>query len=236
MVSPTSRYALEKLALRTRQDTKHQPLLLCFCFPLLEQRSFCYSPGLGRIAAIDLYTDEYYSSNLLYPQEDRANNKLEFACRSCNYNEPASSECIYRNSLGTNAVGETSGMTKDVADDPTASALNPTPDFCTLCGNEIFCEICGQESDRGFWLEVEDQEMPDAFYSGLETPPLSIPSSTVSQQDFFDQQSAMVTESFESLQSQLPRVSQQPVPVDGIEGLNDNVDTSQKMKEMDMPV
>ena len=204
----------------------------------MKQRPFCSFPVLGCVAAIGSHTNEYYSSNLLYPQEDRANNKLEFACRSCNYSEPASSECIYRNNLGTNAVGETSGMTKDVADDPTASALSPAPDFCTLCGNEIFCEICGQESDRGFWLEVEDQEMPDAFDTGLETPPLSlsIPSSTASQQDFFDQQSAMATQSFESLQSQLPNVSQQPVPVDGIEGLNENVDTSQKIKEKDIPV
>ena len=127
-------------------------------------------------------------------------------------------------------------MTKDVADDPTASALNPAPDFCTLCGNEIFCEICGQESDRGFWLEVEDQDMADAFDTGLETPPLSIPSSTASQQDFFEQQSAIATQSFDTLQSQLPGVSDQPVTMDDSDGLNQTVDTSQKMKERDMPV
>lgn len=124
-------------------------------------------------------------------------------------------------------------MTKDVADDPTASALSPIPDFCTLCGNEIFCEICGQESDRGFWLEVEDQDMVDVE-SGLETPPLSIPSSTASQQDFFDQQSAIATHSFDSFHTQLPNIAQQPESAD--EHMKENVDTSQKKKEQEKPV
>lgn len=125
-------------------------------------------------------------------------------------------------------------MTKDVAEDPTASALSPFPDFCTLCGNEIFCEICGQESDRGFWLEVEDQYMMD-FESGLETPPLSIASSTASQQDFFDQQSAIATKSFESFHSQLPSIAQFE-SVDEKEIKKKNVDTSQKRKENEKPV
>lgn len=128
-------------------------------------------------------------------------------------------------------------MTKDVADDPTASALSPVPDFCTLCGNEIFCEICGQESDRGFWLEVEDADMMDAPRTGLETPPLSIPSETASQQDFFDQQSAIATQSFEAFQSQLPTLTEQSANVMNEKGRRKgDVDTSQKKKENDKPV
>jgi hypothetical protein len=69
------------------------------------------------------------------------------------------------------------------------------------------------------------------FESGLETPPLSIATSTASQQDFFDQQSAITTQSFESFHSQLPNFAQQFESVDDKEVKKENVDTSQKRKE-----
>lgn len=57
-------------------------------------------------------------------------------------------------------VGETAGVTQDVAHDPTVGAPPdiPIPSFCTMCGQEILCPLCGQETDNGFYLEAEDPE------------------------------------------------------------------------------
>ncbi|EAU29881.1 conserved hypothetical protein [Aspergillus terreus NIH2624] len=83
-------------------------------------------------------------SNLLYPKEDRANNRLMFTCRTCHVGEPASSYCVYQNKLNTQ-VGDTAGVTQDVGSDPTVSL----PGFCTLCGDEIACFSCGEMSEDG---------------------------------------------------------------------------------------
>lgn len=86
----------------------------------------------------------FISSNLLYPKEDRANNRLMFTCRTCHVGEPASSYCVYQNKLNTQ-VGDTAGVTQDVGSDPTVSL----PGFCTLCGDEIACFSCGEMSEDG---------------------------------------------------------------------------------------
>lgn len=80
----------------------------------------------------------FRSSNLLYPKEDRVNNRLMFTCRTCHVGEPASSYCIYQNKLNTQ-VGDTAGVTQDVGSDPTVCL----PGFCTFCGDEITCFVCG---------------------------------------------------------------------------------------------
>ena len=69
---------------------------------------------------------DYHSSNLLYPKEDRANNRLMFICRTCHVGEPAASPCVYQNKLN-NQVGDTAGVTQDVGSDPTVglSVLHP---------------------------------------------------------------------------------------------------------------
>ncbi|KAL9603478.1 MAG: hypothetical protein Q9219_001165 [cf. Caloplaca sp. 3 TL-2023] len=77
-------------------------------------------------------------SNMLYAKEDRINNKLMFACRTCQYSEDASSACVFRNSI-YNIIGETAGVTQDVGSDPTVGL----PDVCcTLCGQAIMCDFC----------------------------------------------------------------------------------------------
>ena len=121
-------------------------------------------------------------SNMLYPKEDKLSNTLMFACRTCQFSEPAVSSCVFRNHL-YNTVGETAGVTQDVGADPTVSrdaypgecnikeggcevvyrcgykveeqAVGIT--FCTLCGDEIFCTFCGQEPAvaEGVWKEAE---------------------------------------------------------------------------------
>ena len=59
-----------------------------------------------------------YSSNMLYPKEDRTTSRLMFACRTCQFSEEANSSCVFRNNL-YNTVGETAGVTQDVGSDPT---------------------------------------------------------------------------------------------------------------------
>ncbi|KAI9035113.1 DNA-directed RNA polymerase II core subunit RPB9 [Aspergillus affinis] len=78
-------------------------------------------------------------SNLLYPKEDRVNNQLMFTCRTCHVGEPATSYCVYQNKLNTQ-VGDTAGVTQDVGSDPTVCL----PGFCTHCGEEITCFVCGE--------------------------------------------------------------------------------------------
>ena len=119
---------------------------------------------------------------MLYPKEDKLSNTLMFACRTCQFSEPAVSSCVFRNHL-YNTVGETAGVTQDVGADPTVSrdAYPGECDikeggcgewyccgcnveqaaveikFCTLCGDEIFCTFCGQEpaAVEGVWKEGE---------------------------------------------------------------------------------
>lgn len=98
-------------------------------------------------------TDSTRSSNLLYPKEDRLSNRLMFTCRTCHVGEPASSYCVYQNKLDSK-VGDTAGVTQDVGSDPTVSL----PDFCTYCGEEITCFICGM---------LPDGSMPGAAIDGL---------------------------------------------------------------------
>jgi len=97
---------------------------------------------------------------MLYPKEDAVNSTLMFACRTCQFSEPATSSCIYRNELSTK-IGATAGITQDIGEDPTVGEPPPlpVPDFCILCGGEIFCEICGSETDNGCFLEVEDEDV-----------------------------------------------------------------------------
>lgn len=90
---------------------------------------------------------------MLYPKEDRNNNKLMFACRTCQFSEEAISSCVFRNNL-YNTVGETAGVTQDVGSDPTVGL----PYFCTLCGQEIECLFCGGMNDDS---QMEDDVMED---------------------------------------------------------------------------
>lgn len=116
---------------------------------------------------------------MLYPKEDSESQTLMFACRTCQFSEPATAACVWRNSLKED-VQETAGNVEDVAQDPTVGTSSKQsiddddevmnnidedaeaegeldmPDFCTLCGNEILCPICEMPSDGGIALEVDD--------------------------------------------------------------------------------
>jgi DNA-directed RNA polymerase II subunit RPB9 len=120
---------------------------------------------------------------MLYPKEDPSSNLLMFACRSCQYSEPATAACIYRNAL-QEQIAETAGNVEDVAQDPTVSHSShdfakdsfmgdgiedmdsdddDIPEMCTLCGQEILCPFCGLPSDAHMALEVDD---PDRAQNG----------------------------------------------------------------------
>lgn len=55
---------------------------------------------------------------MLYPKEDKINQRLLYSCRNCDYTEIADSPIIYRNEL-MSSIGETAGVTQDIGSDPT---------------------------------------------------------------------------------------------------------------------
>jgi DNA-directed RNA polymerase II subunit RPB9 len=108
------------------------------------------------------------SSNLLFPREDKSENKLLFACRTCSFTEEAPSSCVMRHEIAS-TVGATAGVTAEVAQDPTVgyslsdaqaaqAALSEEMPCCTMCGMPIMCQECGEESAPGFVLEAEDED------------------------------------------------------------------------------
>jgi DNA-directed RNA polymerase II subunit RPB9 len=89
-------------------------------------------------------------SNLLYPKEDRVNNRLLFTCRTCHVSEPATSPCVYQNILN-HQVGDTAGVTQDVGSDPTLPRSNK---LCPSCGeNEaVFFQSQQRSAETGMKL------------------------------------------------------------------------------------
>lgn len=127
------------------------------------------------------------SSNMLYPKENKVDNTLMFACRTCPFSEVATSSCVFRNEL-TNTVGATAGITQDVGTDPTVGnsdsvatsrgsvdsgyqgsdqdedMADEDDDFmpmCTMCGQQIVCEYCGAPCEGGFCLVVDDEKLQE---------------------------------------------------------------------------
>ncbi|KAI2787911.1 hypothetical protein POX_f08293 [Penicillium oxalicum] len=122
-------------------------------------------------------------SNLLYPKEDRVTNQLMFTCRTCHVGEPATSHCVYQNKLNSQ-VGDTAGVTQDVASDPTVccpellfTGLMSIPGLCACCGQEISCEICG----HGYYAAPKDDDdaavscLSDSNASESPDSPISLP-------------------------------------------------------------
>ena len=162
---------------------------------------------------------------MLYPREDPTKNELIFACGMCDHHESSNQKCVWRHEL-SNTVGETAGITQDVAADPSVGALLPpdplsfilqetspaiasasndhrdnnVPDgtpanehdkknsiggleqllsqsflndttapamCCTMCGQEITCNICGQPTENGVWLEVDGDNNEHTFMSDV---------------------------------------------------------------------
>ncbi|EAT78786.1 hypothetical protein SNOG_13762 [Parastagonospora nodorum SN15] len=104
-------------------------------------------------------------SNLLFPREDKSENKLLFACRTCSFTEEAPSSCVMRHDISS-TVGATAGVTAEVAQDPTVGLSNSISQAsvseelpcCTMCGMDIVCVECGEDWAPGFVLEAEDEQ------------------------------------------------------------------------------
>ncbi|CAG8951687.1 hypothetical protein HYFRA_00005487 [Hymenoscyphus fraxineus] len=89
-------------------------------------------------------------SNMLYPKEDPDTHRLNFACRTCQYSEEATSACVFRNHLST-SVGETAGVTQDVGSDPTLPRSNKP---CPKCKTEdaVFFQSQQRTAETGMGL------------------------------------------------------------------------------------
>lgn len=90
-----------------------------------------------------------------------------FTCRTCHVGEPATSYCVYQNKLNSQ-VGDTAGVTQDVSSDPTVGAPGPfssgflsLPGFCTCCGNELDCSVCGNQFFNGPLTRTEAGSVAD---------------------------------------------------------------------------
>ncbi|CAI7583527.1 unnamed protein product [Penicillium bialowiezense] len=99
-------------------------------------------------------------SNLLYPKEDRATNQLMFTCRTCHVGEPATSYCVYQNKLHSQ-VGDTAGVTQDVASDPT---VRLPISFSPLCGSMW----------QPHYLLVSQEQPPSRTRTGLNISKLAL--------------------------------------------------------------
>lgn len=84
----------------------------------------------------------FFSSNLLYPREDRNTSRLKFVCKACTAVTEHDTACTYRHHLGS-TVTETAGVTTDVANDPTVGESSLDVYFCTMCGDALRCGVCG---------------------------------------------------------------------------------------------
>ncbi|KAJ1276753.1 hypothetical protein BS78_05G239000 [Paspalum vaginatum] len=83
-------------------------------------------------------------NSILCPKEDRANKVLLYACRSCDHQEVANSNCVYRNVVD-HAAGEfTQVLFEDVASDPTLPRTKTV--HCAACGHgeAVFYQATGR--------------------------------------------------------------------------------------------
>jgi DNA-directed RNA polymerase II subunit RPB9 len=88
-------------------------------------------------------------SNLLFPREDKAENKLLFACRTCSFTEEAPSSCVMRHEIAS-TVGATAGVTAEVAQDPTLPRIQKQ---CSCGENEaVFFQSQQRTADTGMAL------------------------------------------------------------------------------------
>ncbi|ODV80171.1 uncharacterized protein CANTADRAFT_89751 [Suhomyces tanzawaensis NRRL Y-17324] len=70
-------------------------------------------------------------NNMLYPKEDKNEQRLLYSCRNCGYTELAENPKVYRHELITN-IGETAGVVQDIGNDPT---LPRSDKECPKCMN-----------------------------------------------------------------------------------------------------
>ncbi|KAL5473110.1 hypothetical protein EMCRGX_G027556 [Ephydatia muelleri] len=65
-------------------------------------------------------------NNMLYPKEDKENKKLLYACRNCDFSQPATNHCVYVNKI-THEVNELTQIVAEVTQDPTLPRTEDHP-------------------------------------------------------------------------------------------------------------
>ncbi|KAI8978432.1 DNA-directed RNA polymerase II subunit RPB9 [Pilobolus umbonatus] len=89
-------------------------------------------------------------NNLLYPREDKSLRQLMFACRNCQYEEPAEQYCVYRHEI-VHAPSEKTMMLADLSTDPTLPRAKVT---CGRCGypEAVFFQSSSRRADAKMTL------------------------------------------------------------------------------------
>ncbi|KAI9278583.1 DNA-directed RNA polymerase II subunit RPB9 [Phascolomyces articulosus] len=89
-------------------------------------------------------------NNLLYPREDKANRRLLFACRNCQYEEDADNLCVYRHEI-IHAASEQTMIVSDLSADPTLPRTNV---ICEKCGSQeaVFFQSTSRRADAKMTL------------------------------------------------------------------------------------
>ncbi|KAL7438345.1 hypothetical protein ACHAXM_006160 [Skeletonema potamos] len=74
-----------------------------------------------------------HDSSMLYPKENRAERKLQYACRLCRYTEAANGQLIYKNILKKEVGNVLHTVPSAVSDDPTLPRSQKA--HCGKCGH-----------------------------------------------------------------------------------------------------
>ncbi|CAD5116660.1 DgyrCDS5529 [Dimorphilus gyrociliatus] len=90
-------------------------------------------------------------ANMLYPKEDKVTQTLLYACRNCEYQEPADNPCIYVNKI-EHEVDELTQIIADVIYDPTLPRTEDHP--CPQCGHKeaVFFQSQTRRAEEGMKL------------------------------------------------------------------------------------
>ena len=89
-----------------------------------------------------------HDSAMLYPQEDKVNRVLQYACRLCHYKEPAPDQpLIYRNERKKEVGNILHTVPASISDDPTLARTQKAN--CSNCGHNeaVFFQSDAAQSD-----------------------------------------------------------------------------------------
>ncbi|ORX62195.1 DNA-directed RNA polymerase II subunit I [Hesseltinella vesiculosa] len=89
-------------------------------------------------------------NNLLYPREDKAARQLLFACRNCQFEEPADNACVFRHEV-VHAPSEQTMVLADLSSDPTLPRANLS---CPKCSyhETVFFQSSSRRTDAKMTL------------------------------------------------------------------------------------
>jgi DNA-directed RNA polymerase II subunit RPB9 len=86
-----------------------------------------------------------HDSSMLYPQEDKSNRSLRYACRLCRYTEASNNPMIYKNVLKKEVGNVLATVPSSVSDDPTLPRSDQVT--CPSCSHHEAVFFQGDTSD-----------------------------------------------------------------------------------------